>query len=415
MLCDDIIGSNAIVNSKQQTIKNFLISLHSYRERLNGLTYLARQFSFARNYPALAVVVEELENYSEPAGLYFESLAKMRQGETQKATAIKIFQQLSDSDNPVVQAASLIPLALDCYQRGETDSAQSLISQAIKESADQPITQISAKAYQSLFLSLEGNRQESLDVLRAIHPAVVHWGRVYPALLAHQYNNIAYELACDGQFDGASQIIKGVLELPIAKAYPEWQETATEIALLRAARPSRCQVAITHHALFSHLKLVPKSDTIVPVVSESATMPIQQMRVNIFQSLIHLKYENAATLEIFWLEDDIEHWQDGFELPKQLYHPGLVDLLMQLEALRHPAVDCITIQIVVAANGKGVVVNSVPMPFSSLSRVNRVIENAKARLDNGVAVSNAPGRVTTIFGVPKKEEESGFQIITNEP
>ncbi len=225
--------------TKKQTLRNLFIFSTSIEERVNQkiqhLTFAARQAYYERDFRQVAACSEELINLSprsEFAGLYFQALSISQQGNNKNQEAQQIYETLAKDAPPAVQSAAILALGMNALQSNQLDEAKRLLTESYQISVINkcaPITAIQTQdALSSLYSQQEDHFQSAL-ILKNMLPDLFSLGRVFPAYLGIELNNYAYELGQLGQFQAASHIITNVLSTPYANLYPEWQETADEI------------------------------------------------------------------------------------------------------------------------------------------------------------------------------------------
>ena len=201
--------------------------------KINGLSFLARQSYYSRDYSRLATIGNELMSLSarsEDVGRYFYSIAEHRLG--RKEFNKNEFEDLAGHSSQPVRAASHLALGLWALQERKSDEALLRFQESYKlatANSAAPLTAIHTASSASYLLSLKGSHKESLDILRMIHPVVCNWGQVFPFLLGEQFNNMAYEMLQLGHLSAARYAIDRACALPVARAYPEWFETRVEI------------------------------------------------------------------------------------------------------------------------------------------------------------------------------------------
>jgi hypothetical protein len=225
--------------TNKQILRNLFIFSTSIEERVNQkiqhLTFAARQAYYERDYHKVALCSEELINISprsEFAGLYFQALAISQYGNHKDTEAQQIYERLAQDAPPAVQSAAMLALGINALQSNQIDDAKKLLTESYQISVVNncaPITALQTQGALSALYSQQGDHYKSALIFKNMLPDVCIWGRVFPAYLGIELNNYAYELSQLGQFQAASHIISSVLSSPYTSTYPEWQETANEI------------------------------------------------------------------------------------------------------------------------------------------------------------------------------------------
>jgi hypothetical protein len=225
--------------TNKQILKNFFIFSTSIEEKVNQkiqhLTFQARQAYYIRDYSKVAQYSKELLNLSprsEYAGLYFQALSISQHGSGNNQETEQAYQMLAQDAPPAVQSAAILALGLKALSSNQLDDAKKLLTESYRISVVNncaPITAVQTKSALSNLYSLQGNHQASALILEGLLPDILILGKAFPAFSGVEFNNYAYELNQLGQFQKATQIINTALSSPYASAYPEWQETAREI------------------------------------------------------------------------------------------------------------------------------------------------------------------------------------------
>jgi tetratricopeptide (TPR) repeat protein len=248
--------------TNKQTLRNLFIFSTSIAERVNQkiqhLTFAARQAYYERDYHKVALCSEELINLSprsEFAGLYFHALANSQQGNNTNQEAQRIYEMLAQDAPSSVQSAAMLALGLKALQSNQLDEAKRLLTESNKISVVNtcaPITAIQTQSALSALYSQQGDHYKSALILKKMLPDVFILGRAFPAYLGAELNNYAYELGQLRQFQAASQIISSVVSSSYANLYPEWQETACEIHEAQTKPcPNRSSISVPKQKYFN--------------------------------------------------------------------------------------------------------------------------------------------------------------------
>jgi tetratricopeptide (TPR) repeat protein len=230
--------------TNKQILRNLFIFSTSIAERVNQkiqhLTFQARQAYYERDYHTVAIAGTELVNLSsrsESAGRYFQALALSQQGKSDNEEAQSLFKQLADEASQPVKAASLLALGIKALTLNNFHEAQILINESLRLAEYHncaPLTSVLSKRAMAAIYSGLGNDKESLLIMKKLMPQIISLGEVFPAYLGMELNNYAYDLCQSGDFITASHIIKNVIQSPFVSVYPEWLETAREIEQAQA-------------------------------------------------------------------------------------------------------------------------------------------------------------------------------------
>jgi hypothetical protein len=223
---------------KAKITRHFFIFSTSIAERINQkiqhLTFRARQAYYERNYREVATAGQELTAIESATeyGQYFLALAESQQGKRKSNNAKKLFQHLADSPNDAVRAASMLALGLQAYRAKDYKEARCLIKHAC-EIADRCgkalITSTMCRTSLAAIHSDLGDYRASISLIHESLPAIYLIGQRIPAYLGMELNNYAYELNRINKPEYASQVITIALNSPYSKLYPEWSDTKSQI------------------------------------------------------------------------------------------------------------------------------------------------------------------------------------------
>jgi hypothetical protein len=178
---------------------------------------------------------------AQSAGLYYQAIILKRTGEAEKSQ--RILEALSAQATPQIQSRAIHTLAAiqeDIF--GDYSEAARLHAEALRTAQNtDTFTLVSAQLQLSALKSYVGDHQSSLSDLQQLYPLVAIVARQHIHLWPLYHNGLAYELNQAGRREEAAQHSQIAMASPIALAYPEWQETAAEIA---EQQPSKAMVAV---------------------------------------------------------------------------------------------------------------------------------------------------------------------------
>jgi hypothetical protein len=252
--------------TKKQILRNLFIFSTSIEERVNQkiqhLTYQARQAYYLYDYRALAGSAQELLDLSarsEYAGLYFQALSMSQHGSNKSRDSVQIYQRLAEVAPIAVRSAAVLALGLNALQSNQFDEAQKLLTEAYQISAVNhcaPMTTLQAQIGLSTLASEQGDHQTGALILENLMPIISQMGQLFPSFVASQLNNYAYELSLIGEYQKASQVIGKVMSSPYANISPEIRETAREIHEAQAKlSPNRSSVSIPKQQSFNVINI----------------------------------------------------------------------------------------------------------------------------------------------------------------
>jgi hypothetical protein len=235
---------------KQLTPIFIFSSIEKLKEYTNYLSILGRQANYSRQHDLVADIGDELKNLSprtEHAGLFFEALSKVNQWTEDSPEVRKILDFLSATAPLPVRSGAVFLLGMRACRYSKFEEAKRLLSESIKLSSIDdcaPLTKVQSINAMYTILSEEGAKKESIKLLKANHPQVLILGRIIPAVLGSQLNNIAYELFLEGELYLALKYSIHACSLPGAIYNSCWFETKAEIEQKLSEKPSRSVVAI---------------------------------------------------------------------------------------------------------------------------------------------------------------------------
>jgi hypothetical protein len=185
-----------------------------------------------RDYERLQGITEALQSIpftpAQNATRYYQAVLLKRQGELDRAASL-----LGDLSAP--RALLTLGTVEEC--RGNFDSAARLHIEAMKASRGvDPFTYAGAAMQLATIKAVSGDHVGSLYSFQSIGPLVRVVARSQPYLYPLWCNAVAVELSELGRADEARAASAVAVASSIAEAYPEWQETAKEIAETSPAR-----------------------------------------------------------------------------------------------------------------------------------------------------------------------------------
>jgi hypothetical protein len=239
------------MNTKKPIAPIFLFSsIEKVKEHANYLSVLGRQANYSRQHDLVAQIGDKLKNLSsqtEHAGMFLEVLSKVNQWTEDNFEARKTLDLLSATAPLHVRSSAVFLLGMRAFRYGQRADAKRLLSESIKLSSIDdcaPLTRAQSINTMYLILSEEDAKKEAIELLKANHPYTLALGRVIPAVLGNQLNNIAYELCLEGNLDLAHRYSTQACAHPSAIHNPGWFETKAEIEQKLSEKPSRSFIAV---------------------------------------------------------------------------------------------------------------------------------------------------------------------------
>jgi tetratricopeptide (TPR) repeat protein len=165
-------------------------------------------------------------------GLYYQAIVTYRHGNRLQANAI--FESLVDSG---LRIRALQSLAADYHKQGQLDEAFKTYNRIIEYSTnDDASTVASTLLNLSAISSAHGKHDDALESLRLAWPVVKRTSRLHPHLFYVWHNEMAFELCQVREIEQAKKAVRVAVESKLAEGYPEWRETAAEIAQAERTR-----------------------------------------------------------------------------------------------------------------------------------------------------------------------------------
>lgn len=166
-------------------------------------------------------------------GLYYTGLALKRANATDRAR--RVFERLSEAEGKLNQARAAVALGTIEVENGNLSSALHLFDYSIQASGE-PTILYHANHNKAVIFGIDGDSERALTQLEAALNLSQYVARPF---VLNTLQNIAVELNELGKVDEASRVIQTVTRSPFVSAYPEWTDTANEIAMKQAEKRLR--------------------------------------------------------------------------------------------------------------------------------------------------------------------------------
>jgi len=177
---------------------------------------------------------------AQAAGLYYQAVILRREGNNGESR--HLLEHLSTNTSPSIRARALQTLGTVCERERQWSEAARLYTESLRAARDvDGFTLFTSIGQLSVLKSMAGDHHAALHDLEALWPLARIVARQHPHLYYQLHNEIAFELLQIGRIEEAHAASAVAMASPIARAYPEWQETAEEIA---AQQPTRTIVAV---------------------------------------------------------------------------------------------------------------------------------------------------------------------------
>jgi hypothetical protein len=167
------------------------------------------------------------------SGAYYLALVAYLKGRNLQARSA--FAWLADAATPGCRAKAMLSLSATFYKSGDHLTFFDVASEAIrfteKMERFDPRLQITALRNLGLYSSTIGDHAGALLTLEKLFPIVRSVSSIDPCTFYQYLNSYAVELGATGRLEEADNVSKIVLASPYAPVFPEWRETANDIAL----------------------------------------------------------------------------------------------------------------------------------------------------------------------------------------
>jgi hypothetical protein len=194
--------------------------------RLAEIAYGARDYVTlnALSQALLAIPCKPAQN----AATYYRAVLFKRAGQLDRAAAM-----LADLHQP----RALLTLATVYENKGEWTEALRLHVEVMRRAKDVDVFAFVCAAMQlAMVRAIDGDHANALKGFQSLSPMVRAVAKTQPYIYPAWCNAMAVELAAIGRIEEAQAASAVAMASPIARAYPEWQETAAEIAEPQSSR-----------------------------------------------------------------------------------------------------------------------------------------------------------------------------------
>jgi tetratricopeptide (TPR) repeat protein len=231
------LGAMRRVGLQQAILLNCFNAAKNIEEQTRVLIRLAEIAYGARDYPALNTLSQALITIpfkpAQNAATYYRAVLFKRAGQFDRAASA-----LADLHQP----RALLTLATIYENKGEWGEATRLHVEAMRRAKETDAFAFVCAALQlATIRAVDGDHAGSLAEFQSAGPMVRTVAKTQPYLYPLWCNALAVEMAALGRVEEAQAASAVAIASPLAHAYPEWQETAAEIA---EQQPSRTVVAV---------------------------------------------------------------------------------------------------------------------------------------------------------------------------
>jgi tetratricopeptide (TPR) repeat protein len=211
--------------------QELLKGIGSHQQLGNRLIHLAEQAHAFRRFDEVQEIGQLLSNIPikdyQAIGYYFLAVAANSKGNGDQEQARKLYERAAEMAPSRYRAKALLSLAAVSANTHNRDLEMYYYLETIK-AGKMNVAALEAFRGIAIYKAIEGYHDKAVKDLESILPIIKH-------APAHTYfdvlNSYAVELGAVGRIDEASNVSRIVLASPFAPAYPEWQETHTELTL----------------------------------------------------------------------------------------------------------------------------------------------------------------------------------------
>jgi AraC-like DNA-binding protein len=214
----------------------------NYAQLANRLIQLGERAHSFRQFDMVREIGLILSNipvkHYQAIGCYFLAVAVNNLGNGDQDEARRLFQLAVDTAPDSYKVRSILSLGALAVHRNDFDSASHYFQETIKM---EKLGEASLHAVRgmSVLKSIEGFHKSAIADVEGILPLV----RVAPLKLRLDcLNSYAVELSEVGRLQEAESISSLVIASPLARYYPEWQETLSDV---RSKRKRRSTITIS--------------------------------------------------------------------------------------------------------------------------------------------------------------------------
>jgi tetratricopeptide (TPR) repeat protein len=188
-------------------------------------------------------------------GEYYKGIAIRQQGNV--AQARTVLERVAEYAPLAYRARAVQYLGSIAHTTGDYQSALPLYVEASRIAASgnwcDPHTTATAQQNIAILKSIDGDHRGALSDLENLYPLIRALGTVEPYKQYHYLNSLSVELSAAGRCEEAGNICRIILASPYAFAYPEWRETAQDLAL--RGYTSRSVIPVLQPALGNVIRL----------------------------------------------------------------------------------------------------------------------------------------------------------------
>ncbi|MFL6214132.1 MAG: hypothetical protein ACJ74J_09610 [Blastocatellia bacterium] len=217
-------------NEQAEFYQDLLKGISKYEQLAQRLMKLAEQAHAFRRYDWVKEIGGIISNFPFKAyqaiGHYYLGVAYSKRGSGNLEKAKQLLTVAADAAPPTFRAKAMLSLGAVSAHLRRPDAELDYFTEAIKASGNLATGFAACKGI-AVNRARTGDHRHALEDLEKLLPMA----RFAPPHLYFDYlNSLAVELGNANRKDEARNIMRHVLASPLASAYPEWHETAKDLA-----------------------------------------------------------------------------------------------------------------------------------------------------------------------------------------
>jgi len=267
--------------------QQLLRSTGSYEAFCNRLILLGEHAHALRQFDKVNEIGLLLSNAPikryQAIGYYFLAVAANSVGNGDQDEAQKLFELAVDTAPDTYKVKSILSLGAVAGNKGDIDSAFHFYQGAFK-SEGLGLSGLQAMRGIAVLKAAEGYHKSAIVDLEKTLPIFKFTPRNF---YLDYLNSYAVELAEVGRLQEAESVSSLVIASPLARYYPEWQETLSDV---RSKRKRRSTVTISRAAIETEYEaeaLKPVTNVPQFLIEESVPEPRAQTVINFMSSNVH--------------------------------------------------------------------------------------------------------------------------------
>jgi AraC-like DNA-binding protein len=276
-----------------------------------------RQFDLVREVGLMLSNIPA-ERY-QTIGYYFLAIAENNLGNGDQNEARRLFELAVDSAPDSYKAKAILSLGALAFHRNDFDSAFYFYKETIRTE------RVGAAGLQAVrgittLKSIEGFHRSAISDLETALPLI---SNASPNVRLDCLNSYAVELSEVGRLQEAEKVSSAVITSPLARFYPEWQETLSDV---RSKQKRRSTVTI------SRSQVEQEYESGSPVIENALQVARVQTVIDFMDANLHRRVQLNELAKVANLSP--AHLSRLFNIQTGL-SPGEYLIVMRMEKARH--------------------------------------------------------------------------------